>query len=47
MSNKIRFGIDTHMDQKEVSRLINLLAIPFQPYRTPPKKENMNSKHIF
>ena len=46
ISKKIRFGIDTHMDQKEVSNLINLLAIPFQPYRTPPKKDNMNSKRI-
>ena len=46
ISTKIRFGIDTHMDQREISTLTNLLAIPFQPYRTPPKKDNMNSKRI-
>ena len=44
--NKIRFGIDTHMNQKEISKIIYLLAIPFQPYLTPPKKDNMNSKRI-
>ena len=36
-SKKIRFGVDTHMDKREISSLINLLTIPFQPYRSPQK----------
>ena len=36
-SKKIRFGVDTHMDKKEISSLISLLTIPFQPYRSPQK----------
>ncbi len=31
----LKYGIDTHMDPKENTQLINLLSIPFQPYRTP------------
>ncbi|MDW7693214.1 sterol desaturase family protein [Flammeovirgaceae bacterium SG7u.111] len=31
----IQYGIDTHMDPKENTRVGNLLAIPFQKYRTP------------
>ena len=36
-SDTIKFGVDTHMNEKEVSSFINLLAIPFQPHRNPPK----------
>ena len=32
---KIVFGIDTHMEDAEHSRIGNLLKIPFQPYRSP------------
>ena len=32
---KIVFGIDTHMENAEHSRIGNLLKIPFQPYRAP------------
>ena len=32
---KIVFGIDTHMEEAEHSRIGNLLKIPFQPYRSP------------
>ncbi|WP_109831545.1 sterol desaturase family protein [Reichenbachiella versicolor] len=31
----IRYGIDTHMDSKEHSKISNLLAMPFQKYRSP------------
>tara|TARA_Y100001949_G_C15975592_1_gene325884 strand:- start:812 stop:1684 length:873 start_codon:yes stop_codon:yes gene_type:complete len=34
-TRSLKYGIDTHMDPKENDRLINLLSIPFQPYRTP------------
>ena len=36
-SNNIRYGVDTHMKKEEISSFINLLTIPFQPYRSPPK----------
>ena len=36
-SKKLRYGVDTHMDKEEISSLINLLTIPFQPYRSPQK----------
>ena len=36
-SGTVKFGVDTHMNEKEVSSFINLLAIPFQPHRNPPK----------
>lgn len=32
---KIIYGIDTHMDAKEHNNLIELLKIPFKPYRKP------------
>lgn len=32
---KIVFGIDTHPDPAENSKIGNLLKIPFQPYRSP------------
>lgn len=35
---KIVFGIDTHMKEKEHNDLINLMKIPFQDYR-PPTEE--------
>ncbi|MFY0607392.1 MAG: sterol desaturase family protein [Cyclobacteriaceae bacterium] len=36
--SELKYGIDTHMEPKENDRLSNLLAIPFQPYRTPNGK---------
>ena len=36
-SKNIQYGIDTHMNKKEISSVINLLMIPFQPYRSPQK----------
>ena len=35
--NNIRYGVDTHMKKEEISSFTNLLTIPFQPYRFPPK----------
>ena len=32
---KLKYGIDTHMDPVENDRLTNLLSIPFQEYRQP------------
>ncbi len=31
----VRFGIDTHTDPEEHDDLVNLMGIPFQPYRPP------------
>ena len=36
-SKNIQYGVDTHMNKKEISSVINLLMIPFQPYRSPQK----------
>lgn len=36
------YGIDTHMDPKENDDMVNLLKIPFQPYRTPEKNPIQN-----
>lgn len=36
-SNNIRYGVDTHMKKEEISSFINLLTIPFQPYRSSSK----------
>jgi sterol desaturase/sphingolipid hydroxylase (fatty acid hydroxylase superfamily) len=33
----IVYGIDTHMDEKENNNLANLIKLPFQGYRPPPK----------
>ena len=33
--NNLRYGIDTHLDEKDNSSIKNLLMIPFQPYRYP------------
>ncbi len=35
---ELKYGIDTHMAADENDRLSNLLAIPFQSYRTPDGK---------
>jgi sterol desaturase/sphingolipid hydroxylase (fatty acid hydroxylase superfamily) len=32
-NRKLVYGVDTHMDSKEVDTISNLLKIPFQPYR--------------
>lgn len=37
--NKIIYGIDTHQETAEHSRINNLLKIPFQKYRTPNSLE--------
>jgi sterol desaturase/sphingolipid hydroxylase (fatty acid hydroxylase superfamily) len=34
-NERLVFGIDTHMDAHEHSRIGSLLKIPFQPYRLP------------
>ncbi|MFT6707510.1 MAG: sterol desaturase/sphingolipid hydroxylase (fatty acid hydroxylase superfamily), partial [Flavobacteriales bacterium] len=36
-NKKLVYGVDTHMDVKEVNEISNLLKIPFQPYRPPIK----------
>ena len=38
------YGIDTHMDPKENSRLSNLLLIPFQSYRQPVESNKGQAK---
>ena len=38
------YGIDTHMKQEENDQVGNLLAIPFQKYRTPDGGKFSNSK---
>lgn len=37
--DKIIYGVDTHMDEKEHSDMVNLLKIPFQKYRKPTRLE--------
>lgn len=34
-STNLTYGIDTHMNPKEHEDVVNLLKIPFQPYRPP------------
>ncbi|WP_323757381.1 sterol desaturase family protein [Roseivirga sp.] len=36
------YGIDTHMDPKENDNMVNLLKIPFQPYRVPEEAQAQN-----
>ena len=36
-NKKLVYGVDTHMDVKEVTEISNLLKIPFQSYRPPIK----------
>ncbi|KYG85798.1 sterol desaturase [Roseivirga seohaensis] len=36
------YGIDTHMDPKENDDMVNLLKIPFQPYRVPEDEQVQN-----
>lgn len=33
--SEVKFGIDTHPDEKEHSKIGNLLLMPFQKYRAP------------
>ena len=35
-ASSLRFGIDTHMDEKENNRLGKLFKLPFESYRPPP-----------
>jgi sterol desaturase/sphingolipid hydroxylase (fatty acid hydroxylase superfamily) len=37
-SKDLRYGVDTHLERHEHSRVGNLLKIPFQPYRPPVGK---------
>lgn len=37
---EVVYGIDTHMEPHEHSKIGNLLQIPFQPYREPKKKSH-------
>lgn len=41
-TSKLVYGIDTHMQPEENDRLVNLLKIPFQPYRV--SEESMFSE---
>lgn len=41
-TNKIIYGVDTHMNPLENERLGNLLGIPFQPYRDSEKFKDLN-----
>ncbi len=38
------YGIDTHMEPSEHSSIMNLLLIPFQPYRDPVDKESIDKQ---
>ncbi len=40
---KLVYGLDTHMQSKDHSNILNLLLIPFQPYR-PPVNSKLNPK---
>ena len=40
----IRYGIDTHLNPAEHSRIKSLLHIPFQPYRQPVGETNHSSE---
>ena len=31
----IKYGIDTHLDESEHSKISKMLKIPFEPYRKP------------
>lgn len=41
-SKSLVYGIDTHMDPKENDDIVNLLKIPFQPYRVPEDAQVQN-----
>jgi len=38
-TKELIYGIDTHMDPKENDDMVNLLKIPFQPYRVPEEAQ--------
>jgi sterol desaturase/sphingolipid hydroxylase (fatty acid hydroxylase superfamily) len=42
--NELKYGIDTHMAENEHANLKNLMAIPFQEYRTPVGSKFTNEK---
>lgn len=42
-TTELIYGIDTHMDPEENDDMVNLLKIPFQPYRVP---ENDQIQHL-
>ncbi|RAJ97629.1 fatty acid hydroxylase family protein [Larkinella arboricola] len=45
-SKDLRYGVDTHLERHEHSRIGNLLNIPFQPYRPPMgSPETTTSSH--
>ena len=41
-TKELIYGIDTHMDPKENDDMVNLLKIPFQPYRVPDEAQVQN-----
>tara|TARA_A100000171_G_scaffold40235_2_gene40354 strand:- start:979 stop:1833 length:855 start_codon:yes stop_codon:yes gene_type:complete len=41
-TKELVYGIDTHMDPKENDDMVNLLKIPFQPYRVPEDAQVQN-----
>ena len=48
--SKLTYGIDTHMAESENDDVVNLLSIPFQPYRAPkgskfPSEDSSTSPH--
>ncbi|TAH27970.1 MAG: sterol desaturase family protein [Cytophagales bacterium] len=45
-TKKIIYGVDTHLDTKENSNILNLLKIPFQPYRPPVGTKNEEDLRI-
>ena len=38
-TSSLRYGLDTHPDEREHNRLGSLLGMPFQPYRPPTGEE--------
>ncbi|KOF02770.1 sterol desaturase [Roseivirga seohaensis subsp. aquiponti] len=41
-TKELIYGIDTHMNPKENDDMVNLLKIPFQPYRVPENEQVQN-----
>ncbi|TAE72414.1 MAG: sterol desaturase family protein [Bacteroidetes bacterium] len=45
-TKKIVYGVDTHLNRTENSHILNLLKIPFQPYRPPVGTKNEKDLNI-
>lgn len=41
---KLKYGVDTHPDEKDHSDVVHMLKIPFQEYRKPTTDENVDSQ---